>query len=81
MKAFGSINAGPWIPVEQVDSVAPGKVRFVRDDSSVVSIQPDGSIGSRDPGTDQSWEQATVSDGIAVYTVEGQCWPFAVRER
>ncbi len=79
MKAFGNVNGGPWQLVEELPSGADGKVRFQNPDHTIVSIQPGGIIGTRPDATDGPWEQAVVDGGIATYTVEGVCWPFAVR--
>ena len=80
MQAFGSINAGPWKLVEVVASHDAGKSLLVNGDGSIVSVQPDGSIQSRPPGTDGAWEQCVISGGIALFAGTGQCWPFGIRQ-
>lgn len=79
MNAFGNISAGPWQLVEVIHG-HDGKSVLQNPDGTVVSIQPGGIIGTRPPGTYGPWEECVISDGIAVYTVEGQCWPFGIRE-
>lgn len=79
MKAFGSVQGGPWHLVNQVGSSAEGKSRLQNLDGTIVSIQPGGGVGSRPEGTDGPWEQCAIEGGVAVFTVEGVCWPFAVR--
>lgn len=79
MKAFGSINAGPWALVEQLGSGTSGKSRLAYPDGLVVSVQPDGSLETRPAGTDGAWEQCTIDGGIAVYAGTGKAWPFGIR--
>ena len=48
-------------------STAAGKVTAILPDDRVASIQPDGSFGTRDPGTDNDYERAYSVQGLLLY--------------
>jgi len=80
MKAFGSLTAGPWAPVEVVPSSAAGKSLLVVASGMVVSVQPEGHVEYRPAGTDGPYEQAVIDAGIVTYCPDGlTAWPFGIR--
>lgn len=61
-------------PVSVHPSSAAGKSVLYNAAGMVLSMQPGGVVDYRPEGTDGPWEQATLTDGAAVYVVNGSVY-------
>jgi hypothetical protein len=74
--------AGPshFLPGDLVASGREGYVRVVLPDGEVLSVQPDGSLGTRPEGTDGPWEQAKRSGSVLAYSVNGNVYGLVIMD-